>query len=286
MQLRRPGRRSRLSDAETERRMLAAGARAIAEHGLSLSLEHLSMEELIAEAAVSRTSSYRRWPTKDLFAADLLLHVARDTRLADDLTPYLEAASALDPDLLAGIVHDQGRRDLCVELMRIITSADFGHALASASWRGFVTLRAAHGGLPDGEVRARVAEALGATERGFQVRRAEALGAAASLMGYRLRDARSIDWSDLALLTSASFTGLLVQAYSDPDAVLGETDRAAFGSSRTARWSAAALSSANLFFAATEPDPDVIWDEARLAATVEALADLAGTLGRLWAAAD
>ena len=63
--------------------MLDAGARLIAAQGLSLSLEHVSMEELISDAGVSRTSSYRRWPTKDLFAADLLLHLARNTRLLD-----------------------------------------------------------------------------------------------------------------------------------------------------------------------------------------------------------
>lgn len=264
--------------------MLAAGERLIATQGLSLSLEHLRMEELIADAGVSRTSSYRRWPTKDLYAADLLLHVAEHTQLADDLTVYLAATSSLAPDLVTGITSPQGRRDLIVELMRLITAADFSLALASSTWRSFVMLRAAHGGLPDGTLRARVAEALRATERGFQSRREAALRAAAGLMGYRLRDASSVGWSDLALLSSASFTGLLIQAYSDPDSVLGESIRAAFGSTRPAPWSAATLAQAFLFFAAAEPDPAVAWDDERLATTSAALGDLKATLGALWVA--
>ncbi len=281
---RNPRRRPRLSDADTEGRMLAAGERLIATQGLSLSLEHLRMEELITDAGVSRTSSYRRWPTKDLYAADLLLHVAEHTQLTDDLTVYLDATSRLAPDLVTGITTPQGRRDLIVELMRLITAADFTLALASSTWRGFVMLRAAHGGLPDGTLRARVAAALSATERGFQSRREAALRAAAGLMGYRLRDASSVDWPDLALLTSASFTGLLIQAYSDPDAVLGESTRTAFGSTRAAPWSAATLAQAFLFFGAAEPDPAVAWDDERLATTGAALGDLRATLGALWVA--
>ena len=264
--------------------MLDAGARLIAAQGLSLSLEHVSMEELISDAGVSRTSSYRRWPTKDLFAADLLLHLARNTRLLDDLTPYVEAAGALPRELLDGVAREQGRRDLIVELMRRVTAADFAAALESATWRSFVMLRAAHGGLPDGELRARVAEALGNTERTFQTQRAASLRAAANLMGYRLRDPESLGWPDLALLTSASFTGLLIQAYSDPEAVLAATPRAPFGSSRPAAWNAATLAPATLFFGATEPDPAVAWDAARVTATKAALNDMAGTLGQVWAA--
>lgn len=240
------------------------------------------MEDLIRDAGVSRTSSYRRWPTKDRFAADLLLAIAERTQLTDDLSGYVAAARTLPVDLFSGLDTEQGRRDLVVELMRVVTVADFTMALASAPWRSYLVLRAAHGGLPDGELRTRIADALRATERGFQARRADVLRHGAGLMGYRLRDPGTIDWATLAVLTSASFTGLLVQALSDPDAVLAEQPRAAFGSSRTAPWSAATLASTNLFFGATEPDPDVSWDAPRIAATIAALQHIDETLADVW----
>ena len=282
---RSPGRRARLSDAETQQRMLDAGARFIAAQGLSLSLEHLSIEELIAEAGVSRTSSYRRWPTKDAFAADLLLHVAQNTNVSDDLTIYVAAVRGLPPELLADIEAEQGRRNLTVEMMRVIAAADFTAALNSPTWRSFVMLRAAHGGLPDGKLRIQVAAALGATERSFQTRRSAALRSSAELMGYRLNDPATIAWDALALLTSASHTGLLIQAYSDPETILAETPRAAFGSTVTSPWNAAALAPANLFFGATEPDPTISWDASRITDTRAALRHIDQTLGRVWASA-
>lgn len=161
MQLRRnPERRRRLSDAETEQRMLDAGTRLVGEQGLSLSLEHISMEELIADAGVSRTSSYRRWPTKDAFAADLLLHIAGQTQLSTDRAPYLDAIRNLPPELTEHLDTAQGRRDVAVEVMRTLAIADFSGSLASPSWRSFVVLRAAHGTLPAGELWDRLTEAL------------------------------------------------------------------------------------------------------------------------------
>ena len=263
--------------------MLAAGKAYVDQEGLSLSLEHLSMEDLIREAGVSRTSSYRRWPTKDRFAADLMLHLARSAALTDDLTGYVDAVRTLDPTLLAGLATGQGRRTLIVEAMRVITQADFEGSLASTSWRSYVVLRAAHGGLPDGDLRRQVAVALGETERGFLTSRAAALATSADLMGYRLRDPETTGWDDLAQLLSAQFTGLLIQAYSDEDAVLRTTMRRAFGSRVESPWCAATLGPAALFFGATQPDPSVVWDAARITAAERLLADFDTTLAAIWA---
>ena len=283
MQLRgNPGRRPRLSDAETERRMLDAGRRSIGRYGLSLSLEHLNMEELIADSGVSRTSSYRRWPTKDAFAADLLLHSAENTRMTADFAPYADAVRSLDPSLWAHLDTEQGRRDAIVEVFRVLLDADLRASLGSPSWRSYVVLRAAHAGLPDGELRDRIAAALRETERGFVGYRARVMEAASQLMGYRLKDPASLDWHSFAEVLSATFTGLGVRAFSDPDAVTATAVRAPFGSSRTAAWSTAALAGALVYFGAAEPDPDVVWDAPRVAAATRALTDIDRTLAALW----
>lgn len=280
---RKPGQRPRLSDSETQERMLAAGASYVAEAGLSLSLEHLSMEDLIREAGVSRTSSYRRWPTKDAYAADLLVHLARTTRLSDDFTGY--ASALTEPALDVGLFEaPQGRRDVVVEAMRRLTQADYEQSLASTPWRNYVMLRAAHAGLPDGRVRTEVAQALRETERTFRTHRARALQASAALLGYRLNDPETFDWDAIALLLTATFTGVIVQAFSEPDVVHTTTLRRPFGASSPALWSPAALASANVFFSAAEPDPTITWDAPHLAATRAALSNPGTILSRLWTA--
>src|SRR5579863_5776464 len=68
----------RLPEEETEQRMLRAALAMVRAAGLTVSLEHISFEDVIREADVSRTSAYRRWPHKDLFFSDLVLELARD----------------------------------------------------------------------------------------------------------------------------------------------------------------------------------------------------------------
>lgn len=265
--------------------MLAAGERFVREHGLSLSLEHLSMEDLFREAGVSRTSSYRRWPTKDQFAADLLVRLAR-TGLGDDLGYLADALADLPADLAAGVGTQDGRHELLVEVLRRSMVGDFAATVDSPRWRAYLTLRAAHVGLPDGALRDDVAEALRETERGFTRVRAVTLAAVAELAGYRLVDPGAFDWEQVSLAVSAVVTGMVVRAYSDPGAVTDTREAAPFGSRRVAEWNPAALASASLILHAIDPDPGVVWDDARRAALAAAVADIPGTLEALWRAAE
>lgn len=284
MQLRRnPGRRQRLTDAQTEARMLDAGVRLVAEQGLSLSLEHLSMEELIQTAGVSRASSYRRWPSKDLFTADLLLTLAGATELSGDIPGLPEALAAIPEEVFAHLDTEQGRRDAVVEVLRVVTDIDFLTMLHSADWRSYIALRAAHIGLPDGELRTRVAEALSETERRFTGTRAAAFEVLAELVGYRLRRPDPQAWQRLSLTVGAVATGMLVRGYSDPDAVLGTSELAAFDSTRPAPWSVATLAAVGVLLDAVEPDPAVVWDAERVAALRARVGDAAGTIQKVLA---
>ena len=58
--------------------MLRSALAMVHQTGLTVSLEHISFEDVIRAADVSRTSAYRRWPHKDLFFSDLVLQLARD----------------------------------------------------------------------------------------------------------------------------------------------------------------------------------------------------------------
>lgn len=262
---RTPRRRSKLSDTETEARMLEAGVRYVTRQGLSLSLEHLSMEDLIKEAGVSRTSSYRRWPTKDHFAADLLLRLATAAEMGEDLSPLAGALRSLSADLFDDLASEQRRRDLVVEVLRVVMTADFHAMLDSPQSRTFIVLRAAHIGLPDGDVRSRVAEIIRRTEQDFARTRALAFELLSRFIGYRLRQPDAIDWHQVSVAIGSQATGMLIRAYADRDGVVGTRVLSPFGSTRDADWSSATLASVGMFLDATEPDPEVAWGPERIA---------------------
>ena len=50
----------------------------ISSGGLTVSLDHISLEQLIRDADVSRSTVYRRWPHKDLFFSDLVRELAEE----------------------------------------------------------------------------------------------------------------------------------------------------------------------------------------------------------------
>lgn len=268
---------------ETEARMLDAGVRFVADQGLSLSLEHLSMEELIQAAGVSRASSYRRWPTKDLFAADLLLKLAMATELSGDIPGLPGALAAIPEEAFASLDTEQGRRNAVVEVLRVVMDTDFLAMLRSADWRSYIALRAAHIGLPDGELRVRVADALSQTERRFTGTRAAAFEVLAELAGYRLRRPDPQAWQRLSLTVGAVATGMLIRGYSDPEAVIGTSELAAFGCTIPAHWSTSTLASVGILLDAVEPDPAVVWDAGRVAALRARVGDAAGTVQKVLA---
>ncbi len=257
--------------------MLDAGLSFVAEQGLSLSLEHLQMEELIQAAGVSRTSSYRRWPTKSVFAADLLTRIAQATDLSGDVPGLAEALASIPSELFTRLDTAQGRHDATVEVLRVVMDRDFTAMLESAEWRAYIALRAAYIGVLDGELRTRVADALSETERRFTKRRSKTFRTLTELLGYRLREPDSAAWDQLSLTLNAVATGMLVHAYSDP-VVTATTDKAAFGSTRMAAWSPATQAEAGIVFGAIEADPDIAWSAERIEALRDRLTHAAATI--------
>ena len=253
--------------------MLQAGLHVVAQRGLSLSVDHLRMEDLIQAAGVSRTSSYRRWPTKDLFAADLLVRLAGATDLSGEIPGLIDALESIPTELLGRLNTSQGRHDLIVEIVRVMVETDFAAMLLSAEWKAYVALRAAYLGVLGGDLRARVADALSAAERRATRHRAETLTAVTRLLGYRLRPDGATTWEQLSLTLNAVATGLLIHAYADPASVTEATQRQAFGSTRHAAWSSATSAEAGILLGAIEPDPDQEWTAARVTALRSQLAD-------------
>ena len=87
--------------------MLDTAVESLSRTGLTVGLDHISVEELIREAGVSRSAVYRRWPYKDLFFADLVAELAKNAvpSIVDEELAALKGVVAEHEDWLntAGI---------------------------------------------------------------------------------------------------------------------------------------------------------------------------------------
>ena len=272
-------RRVRITDAETERRMLDAALDLIARRGMSVSLEHLSLEEVIATSGVSRSSAYRRWPFKDLFFSDLLVELARTTRLDQEGAGLAERARQQVATVLAALPRQPvgappDRHELVVELLRVTVQADFEAVWSSPNRRTHLALNATYLGLPDGELRQEIGRRLVGTERRLSARRARVYAALTDLLGYRLTAPvpGPEGFTLMAEATGSLVTGLMVRALADPDLVTRTRHVAAFGARRPAEWSVPAMVIVGTMLSYLEPDPDRVaepFDVARLSARIE-----------------
>ena len=154
----------RLTDQETEQRMLRAAVHLVSNTGLTVSLDHISLEDLIRAAGVSRSTVYRRWPHKDLFFSDLVKELARTATpsiLADEVA-LIREIFAERADWLDSAAQRQG---LVAELFRRLALLDFQVLSGSAEWRTYVALNATFMSLADDELRSQVQAALAESER-------------------------------------------------------------------------------------------------------------------------
>lgn len=264
----------RLSEDETERRMLDAAVRALATTGLTVGLDHISLEDLIREAGVSRSAVYRRWPYKDLFFADLVKELARNAvpSIVDDELAAIQAVLVEHVDWLGSA---EGRAALVAELVRQLAWVDFEVLSGSARWRTYLALNAAFEGIADEDTRREVRAALAEAEQVHNGAVAKAWELLAGLLGYRLRPEVVADFEILAALLTSAMRGMVISALSDADIGTRRVLAAPFGATEPTEWSLPALALASVAAGLLEPDPEVDWSTERIAAVGETLATMA-----------
>lgn len=243
-------------------RVVDAAVELVHQRGLTVGLDHISLEEAIATSGVSRATAYRRWPTKADFLRQVLLRVVQDARLEPETNEDIAAIRQAVVDHRDVLATPDGRRTLVVEALRIAAESDFRRLVTSHRWRDHLALRATCASLPEGELRDAVAAELAAAERAFTDRRARVYSRLPGVLGYRL-----VPWLDpvtgftlMAESTGALMTGLVGRAVivaARPAVVMR-----AFGSSVEAPWTTESYAIVAAVLSFLEPDPAVRWDEA------------------------
>jgi len=266
-------RRPRLSDQETEERMLRAATAMIERSGLTVSLDHISFEDVIQQAAVSRSAVYRHWPYKDLFFSDLLKELARATHPAavsgfETTVPLLRRIALSH---LQWLETPELRHNLLLELIRQGALNDFQTMYGSKEWRTYLALHATFLSIADDDLRSDLQTALAHSERAFSGRISNGWEQLAGLFGYRLRPELGATFETVATLASATLRGLVIMALSTPDIASRRFQAKPIGAAQAAEWSYAALTAGSIGYAFLEPDPTIEWNDERLARVRQAL---------------
>lgn len=244
--------RRRLPRAETVQRVTDVAIARVLSKGLSVGVDQLGFEELIAEAGVARSAVYRIWPTREDFYAHLLVELLRrdDSSIhyysAEAIAAHLEpllAASASRLDTL------QGRRAVLVELCRVVSWLDYESTRRSAAQRTHVSLVALVQSTR-GRFRAEALAVLRESESRFHDKMAEFYPRILARLGARVRP--QVGLARFTTLAAAMIQGLSVQSDGLSDAqeepFLGDP----FGVGDVREWTTAAIGLTALFLSTIE----------------------------------
>jgi AcrR family transcriptional regulator len=212
-----PRRNNRQPADETRQAALSTALSMLTQSGLTVSLEHLSIEDLIRTAGLPRSTFYRLWPAKERFFADLLVELATSSDSHDAMFyPGTQVAAtqviAANQHLLAS---HEGRVAVLCEAVRIAGRKNFEHFSTSVGWRTHVTLITSANSLVDDDTRSRLVDALRETESLFIRRTAEFYGSALTGLGFSFLPGASAEL--LAGLGAAVVEGLAQRRLVNPD---------------------------------------------------------------------
>jgi AcrR family transcriptional regulator len=268
--------RRRLRASEVRQQMLEAGRIRALETGVGVSLEDISMEEIIQLARVPRSSVYRLWPYKSDYAADLLIYLAGPAG-------YLGGHQVFDPatyDVARKTMAEHGhrldsredRRAVLCEVVRLAVTRNFQHLLDDQQWRVHLAMLATLGSIRDSQARAAVAAALEVGEARARQNMAALIEEIMATIGLRLRSPHATIehlvvagvsiLQNLALrhALTADAVGLTTPDPENPGKLTGDLIREhlpgpAGLDGQPTRWSLPALTYLGLVDSFVEPDP-------------------------------
>lgn len=251
-------RKKRLSDDETRSRMLEMGHELVAGSGLTVSLEHLSFEEVIQRSLVSRSAVYRLWPNKELYFNDLLLELAGSTNPSQAAYDRgtVDLAVQITAENLDKLATAEGRRALVVELCRRGSQQNFTALYGSAEWQTYVALTATLVSLPDGRLQTAMQQALHRSELGFIDRMTVFYESMLFLVGYRVQPGIPEGARVLTTLGGAVVEGLALNSIVVPKVADTRFVADPFAVGTAQEWTIPSIGYTSLVLGISEPDPE------------------------------
>jgi AcrR family transcriptional regulator len=255
--------------------MLRAGCDAVLESGLDVSLEMLSLEELIQVARVPRSAVYRKWPYKDAFIDELLCYVVGPGG-------HLGGHDAFDQetiDMVHKVIADNrhllgtagGRRALLREVVRQGAGQNF-RAQLSPRMRIFTSLMGAVRSSKNLQARSNIAAAIEETQARSRDSITELIRYVMTTLGLRMRDSTStveqLQAAGAALIQGLAMRHDVAEAAADqwsnthetgvrpPDQVTDIPILRPGLDGQPAEWTLAALGYLGVVDSFLEPDPD------------------------------
>lgn len=227
--------------------------------GLTVSLEHINLEQIVAAAGVPRSSAYRLWPTKGDFLDAFLLDLAG---------PNWSGTAAFDRDTIrvcVKVFQDRthwvtdaaGRRELLRELVRVGAQQNFDAIVESVEWRTYVALNATVISMADENIAHQIEMKLQEAENQFINKMATFYEGMASYLGFKLK--KSCTFERLAMAGAAVVEGLALRHNINTDLVTEPLDQPANEDEPTGPtqpWSLAATGFLGILDSMTEIDPD------------------------------
>ncbi|SDS21433.1 hypothetical protein SAMN04489812_1229 [Microlunatus soli] len=224
--------------------------------GLTVGLDHLSFEDAIRDADVSRTAAYRCWPHKDAFLADLAV------ALAEQAIPATPTRAAHGTAMIRAIVTEhadelatpEGRAAVLDRVVRQTAADDFDLDRAEVTrWQTYLAVVMSLQTMPAGPLRDRVAEAVSNADDRLLARLERSYQRIAEFFGFRA----VTDYGTLAGIGVAVMRGL----------VIGDLARPATPGQDLSATAFAALIGANI-----EPSDTAHWDQETIDAKLAELA--------------
>ena len=189
------GRAKRMPKDELRGRVLDAAEALLRESGLTVSVYHLNMEELIRRVGVPRSSAFSAFGGKENLITELILRLVHpEDSLGAAFSPgtiqvaqQVIAENAHRMVNADGTPNRAGRDAVLREAIRVGAKQNYDDISSSAAWRTFMALSVSLDGLPP-ERRERVTETMQIVEARFIDTMSEFYEGLLSVFGRRVRD--------------------------------------------------------------------------------------------------
>ncbi|MCS5735621.1 TetR/AcrR family transcriptional regulator [Herbiconiux daphne] len=249
-------RRARIRAAEVRRRVLDVALDRVEGIGLTIGFEHIVMDDLIREAGVPRSSTYRLWDSKEAFVSDLLIEIASETstKLADEET--LAISERILFDNVDRLLTEDGRKRVMFEVIRVALEHNYRAVIASVSWQSYVGLSATLLSHMESSAREDIEQALRTGSDEFIERMAEFHKWFSTILGYRIREEWNGDYRPYAVVISAVVEGLGLRHLGNPGLVDAAYRGPATISSDDAEWALPAIALVAILERFLEQDPE------------------------------